>query len=67
MALPIQLRNEIISYRATTPWYAQWSLFAVAIPLWIIMLAISLGIAVGDAIADLCTSGQMPPSMLWLC
>ena len=29
--------------------------------------AIALGIAVGDVIADLCTSGRMPANLTWLC
>jgi len=67
MPLPPALRDGIKAYRAATPWYAQWPLFAVAIPLWIIVLAIALGIAVADTIAMLCTTGQMPSWLLWLC
>ncbi len=67
MPLPPGLRDSIKAYRAATPWYAQWPLFVVAIPLWIILLAVALGLAIADTIAMLCTTGQMPSWLLWLC
>lgn len=71
MKLPPELKEQIKAYRRQTPWYKQWPLYRqtmfAAIPLFIIMLAIYLGISVADVIADLCTSGKMPPRFRWLC
>lgn|GEM_PF-6443602 len=67
MKLPAELKDAIRDYRQATPWYAQWPLIIAAIPLFIIMLAIALGITIGEAIAILCTSGDMPTYLRWLC
>jgi len=66
MGLPTDLSDAISRYLAISPVMGQIRIF-FALPLIVVALAALLGITIAEAIAIICTNGNMPPAFQWLC